>query len=352
MSTPIKPICFIAMAFDHDDTDSLYENQIRPVLKRNNITPIIINRRESNDDINIQIIEQLKKANFCITDLTYTRPSVYYEAGFAQRAVPVIYTVRKDHLKPSQPEDLRVHFDLQQKPIIGWENPKDLSFSRKLESRIKATFLKEWNKDTTTKLKLISAASEFEKESVTKRLGVLRNLAITKLRKIGFSNSTWSLNKNHYSRFKYTSEDYVSGSLNYVSAKLRKGKIIHYVTVQSFASITVNILEELYRWNANSISTDIGDHNSTEHLAIANHLILSLKSITPNQIEKVFTGLKPISPGKCYSGISNSRVGDFSVFSTYFFLTGIKSPLHFEDLINNVVSQINEWIQKNKKPEL
>ena len=54
-----KPICFIAMAFEHDDTDTLYESQILPVLKRNNVTPIIINRRQSNDDLNIQIIEQL-----------------------------------------------------------------------------------------------------------------------------------------------------------------------------------------------------------------------------------------------------------------------------------------------------
>ena len=59
---------------------------------------MIINRREDNRDINHQIIEQLNACDFCITDLTYTRPSVYFEAGYAQRAVDVIYTVRSDHL--------------------------------------------------------------------------------------------------------------------------------------------------------------------------------------------------------------------------------------------------------------
>ncbi len=328
-------------------------SRILPVLKRNDVIPIIINRRESNDDINIQIIEQLKSANFCITDLTYARPSVYYEAGYAQRAIPVIYTVRKDHLKTSQPEDLRVHFDLQMKPIIKWENPYDPTFSNRLERRIKATVLSEWNKDQETKLKLNSAVNEFEKDTVKKRLATIQKLAITKLRKIGFSNSTWALNKNHhYVRSTSSIEYLINGYANYVSAKIRIAKNIHYVSVQSFASLTVNILEELYGWNANSISYDIGDHKSSEHLAIVSHLVLSLKPVTPNQIEKVFTGLKPISPGKCYSGISSSYGGDFSIFSTFFFITGIKSPLHFAKPINGVVAQINEWMQNNERPQL
>jgi hypothetical protein len=58
MAEKNKPICFIAMAFDREDTDALYESQILPVLKRNNVTPIIINRRQNNDDLNIQIVEQ------------------------------------------------------------------------------------------------------------------------------------------------------------------------------------------------------------------------------------------------------------------------------------------------------
>ena len=110
MSRNKKPVCFIAMAFGREDTDLFYENLILPTLKKYNVTPIIINRRVSNDDINIQIIEQLERADFCIADLTYTRPSVYFEAGFAQRSIPVIYTVRKDHLLEGQPEDLKSPF--------------------------------------------------------------------------------------------------------------------------------------------------------------------------------------------------------------------------------------------------
>jgi len=53
-----KPTCFIAMAFSKEDTDQLYDKQIKPVLDKMGINPIIINRVESNDDLNIQIICQ------------------------------------------------------------------------------------------------------------------------------------------------------------------------------------------------------------------------------------------------------------------------------------------------------
>jgi nucleoside 2-deoxyribosyltransferase len=86
-----SPLCFVAMAFGKKDTDSFYNYLLLPTLKRNNIRPVIINRRQSNDDLNIQIIEQLRLADICIVDLTYARPSVYFEAGVAQqRGIPVI----------------------------------------------------------------------------------------------------------------------------------------------------------------------------------------------------------------------------------------------------------------------
>ncbi len=92
-----KPTCFVAMAFGKEDTEKLYDNLMLPVLNKLNIRPVIINRQESNDDLNLQIMEELEKCDFAIADLTYARPSVYFEAGFAQRAVEVIYTVRADH---------------------------------------------------------------------------------------------------------------------------------------------------------------------------------------------------------------------------------------------------------------
>src|SRR5258708_13739041 len=110
MTVKRKPKCFVAIAFDRADTDGLYEGTIARVLHSEGATPVIINRRQSNDDLNNQIIRALESSDFCIADLTYARPSVYFEAGFAQRAGPVIYTVQANHLTRGQPDHLLFHF--------------------------------------------------------------------------------------------------------------------------------------------------------------------------------------------------------------------------------------------------
>jgi len=132
--------CFIAMAFDRTDTDALYNKVIEPLLEHKGITPFRVDRSNRNDDIDDQILAELAKCNFVIADLTYTRPSVYFEAGVAQgRPVEVIYTCRRDHFK-HRADDLhgnyRVHFDLQMKPIIKWDDPPSASFARQLAKRI------------------------------------------------------------------------------------------------------------------------------------------------------------------------------------------------------------------------
>ena len=88
------------MAFDHDDTDALYEKSIQPVLKSNSVTPVIINRREDNRDINNQIIEQLESCDFCIVDLNlHPAIGLLRSLQFTPSAQwEVIYTVRSDHL--------------------------------------------------------------------------------------------------------------------------------------------------------------------------------------------------------------------------------------------------------------
>ncbi len=188
MSAKRKPRCFVAMAFDHKDTDLLYENAILPVLKSNGVTPVIINRREDNRDINQQIIEQLRACDFCITDLTYTRPSVYFEAGYAQRAVEVIYTVRADHVHKNQPDHLRVHFDLQMKPLIRWSGPDDKLFPVRLERRLKQTVLREWNRAQAVQEKEKQQRDEFTHMPLNERLLALRKSGLRILNRLGYSS--------------------------------------------------------------------------------------------------------------------------------------------------------------------
>lgn len=167
--------CFIAMAFDHTDTDEIFET-LKAVLRDRNISSVRVDRIEHNDDIDDRIMTEIKNADFMIADLTYARPSVYFEAGFAQRNVPVIYTARHDHLRPQMEdphENLRVHFDLQMKNIIPWKSSRDSLFRQRLKSRVAhvtAPLLKQRASGEVAKKR----TEDFERQSLVDRSEYLR----------------------------------------------------------------------------------------------------------------------------------------------------------------------------------
>ncbi len=132
--------CFVAMAISRPDTDSVYDHLIAPTLRKRGVNPIFMGRLEHNDDVDDRIIVELSRCDLALADLTYARPSVYFEAGYAeQRKVPVIYTCCRDHFHPREHDEhgnFRIHFDLQMKNIIGWSSPNDRGFAKRLERRI------------------------------------------------------------------------------------------------------------------------------------------------------------------------------------------------------------------------
>ncbi len=132
--------CFVASAFGETDVDEVFNRSIRPVLKRLSVQALRVDRLEHNEDIDDKIFELLEQADLAVADLTYARPSVYYEAGYAAgRGKPVIYVARKDHFKArdSDPKgNYRIHFDLQMKNIIPWSRATD-AFSIRLEKRLR-----------------------------------------------------------------------------------------------------------------------------------------------------------------------------------------------------------------------
>ena len=137
-----KISCFVACAFGKDDVDEIYENAILPVLESMEIKPYRVDQIEHNDDIDNKIIELISKCDICIADLTYARPSVYYEAGyFTGLRKSVIFTARKDHFSPKAEDtygNFKIHFDLQMKNIIQWSSTNRVdTFKRKLLSRLK-----------------------------------------------------------------------------------------------------------------------------------------------------------------------------------------------------------------------
>jgi len=61
--------CFLAMAFDYQDTDLLYDH-IAKTLRAMDIHPIRVDRVEHNDDIDDRIFKEIAAADLMVADLT------------------------------------------------------------------------------------------------------------------------------------------------------------------------------------------------------------------------------------------------------------------------------------------
>ncbi len=131
--------CFVACAFGHRDVDALYDRGTEPTLRALKIDCERVDRVTHNQYIDRKIFELIRATDFCLADLTYARPSVYFEAGLAEGlGKPVIYTARLDHFHARETDphgNLRVHFDLQMKNIIKWNAP-DTSYCRALRALV------------------------------------------------------------------------------------------------------------------------------------------------------------------------------------------------------------------------
>ncbi|MBF0557441.1 MAG: hypothetical protein HQL08_01530 [Nitrospirae bacterium] len=158
--------CFVAMWFTTEMSEA-YDKAIRPAIEfieEGGTSPrfeaVKIDNVEHVNDINDEIIAQIRRSRFMICDLTGYRGGVYFEAGFAYGlGLDVIYTCREDWTKEEILKDndgneiktLRdknnneiqikkegVHFDLAHRNRIEW-SPDDLEdFRIKLQNRIRA----------------------------------------------------------------------------------------------------------------------------------------------------------------------------------------------------------------------
>jgi len=194
----IKLKCFIASAFGKHDIDNLYKNAFERVLKSLNIEPNRVDIIEHNEDIDDKIIELIHSCDFCIADLTYARPSVYYEAGyFTGLKKPVIFTARKDHFIPN-PNDIngnnRVHFDLQMKNIIQWSSTDNVkTFNGKLERRINHILepIKKENKEIELKQ---AQRGKFKRLSQVNKIKELNESLIVNLKSRGWQKINYDTN--------------------------------------------------------------------------------------------------------------------------------------------------------------
>lgn len=120
---------FIAMGIDpenHELEDVL--DSIKEAAGRCDIQAERVDETHSNDRITDRILESIRKAEFVIVDLTYPKPNVFYEAGFAQGICKTPIFIAR--------HGTRLEFDLKDYPVIFFRNMKQLKDG--LEARLRA----------------------------------------------------------------------------------------------------------------------------------------------------------------------------------------------------------------------
>jgi len=281
--------CFIAMPFGKSDCDRLYKKQISPVLRALTIDPVKVDIREHKEDLNVFIIRMLKESDIALADLTYARPSVYYEAGFAERQSPVIYTARKDHLSRAQPDDqLRVHFDLEMKKIVHWQDPLDRTFKDRLRKRL-SYYVKPLREQIDKDEREQAARLAFMSKSVKDRMDEVMGTFTSELLRRRF----WAgplLSVYPYLR------RLVYGGRAIVAAKLSE-KICYYcvVLIADYLS-KKQIVEALNRLPSRTfVSTDYPVAAFEEH-----YYFISLRKIAPSRFASMVPDATYDARKQCY----------------------------------------------------
>lgn len=121
-------ICFVAMAFSDETT--IYRDAIKKALSNNNYDAVIIDEEhlESDKTIPDAILNEIRKAKFCIADFTKHRNGVYFESGYALGlGKQVIYTCQEDDFE-------NAHFDIKQLQHVLYSSAEDLT--KKLTDKI------------------------------------------------------------------------------------------------------------------------------------------------------------------------------------------------------------------------
>ena len=175
--------CFIALSFGSTQIDEIYTRAILPSLKKLNISPLRVDRINHNKKIDLKIIELIQSCDFAIADLTFARPSVYFEAGFIEGlGKSVIYLARDDHFA-GKPEDHygneKIHFDLITKNIIAWSSVNS-KLEKKLISRIKL-IIKPILKRVLIDENQTMEHQKFQANSLSERLKIIETLLIKQL---------------------------------------------------------------------------------------------------------------------------------------------------------------------------
>jgi nucleoside 2-deoxyribosyltransferase len=301
--------CFVASAFGREDVDSIYDNCIFPTLKRLSIAPFRVDRVEHNDDIDDKIMQLLDGADLAIADLTYARPSVYFEAGyFSGKGKPIVYIARTDHFraKDNDPEGLlRVHFDLQMKNIIPWSRAND-AFSKRLEKRIRL-ILKPLIMQKKIDDKFKSERVAFERQPEAAKVNMLQTKAGNLLKSRSFSLPESDLRRGP-----------LSNELLAIRENNQKSQQIAVICTSSF---TKKDLESI------AFTGAVRGIESNRELPVHFHyVVVSLRPVPRSRITQALSSYRQLEDGTMHCRYYRNRPYE-DVFVSV--ISGIKSVIEF-----------------------
>lgn len=311
--------CFIASAFERDDVDAIYDQCVKPTLRKLNVKPLRVDRIEHNENIDQKIIDLLEEADIAIADLTYARPSVYYEAGYAiGNGKQVVYIARKDHFhaRDDDPEDLfRVHFDLQMKNIIPWIEPNP-TFSAKLERRLRHVLrpllIRQKEAD-----RIRAERSEFNQLAENAQISVLRTKAENLLKSRSFS-----LHPPERSR-------------DMSAMAVRDSKHSQQVVVLVCTPSAVKrVFDGIYFHSAMK-----GSPRRRERPLQLHYLVVSLKSVPVPRVKQALPSFRVLEDGSYHHGTESESGLSVDIFVHV--LGGVRSQSEFADDIRSIFARYN-----------
>jgi len=311
----------VACAFGKDDVDEIYQNAILPALKLMKIKPYRVDLIEHNDDIDDKIIELILKCDICIADLTYSRPSVYYESGyFTGLGKSVIYIARKDHFSTKVDDvygNFKIHFDLQMKNIIKWSSTKRIdTFKRKLLTRLKLVskpLLQRIEKDRKKEKGRLDFSKLSQKE---KQLRIEMQL-LKFLKKRSWIDNKLNLGNDYY--MKHIDKFY--------SKTLTKSK--KYI----FPFITLSTTKEYLKDNRICLLriSSFGPFKQGNR----NILFVSIHRIPISRLEDMYPEATPIVKGKVLEFSTESNIN-----VRYLFISNVKSIEEFSKELEIIYQEL------------
>ncbi len=124
---------FVAMSFG-PDLLPFYIQVIEKGVREAGYNPVRLDRTETINRIDDEIIASIRRAKFVVADFTEQKAGAYFEAGYALGlGLKVVWMC-------SEKDKKNVHFDTRQFNMIFWEDDKFEEAKRMLKNRIEANF--------------------------------------------------------------------------------------------------------------------------------------------------------------------------------------------------------------------